>query len=70
MPCAIVLGLISLALFIPLLAAMVRRLHDVGKSGKNLLWYLACVIGGLIPVIMCIGDGQKGPNQYGEDPKE
>ena len=59
-----------IALLIPGLAVWCRRLHDVGKSGKNLLWILACGIGGLIPLIMAIPDGNKGANQYGEDPKE
>lgn len=67
---AAVFGLISLALLVPSLAVWVRRLHDVGKSGKNLLWVLLCGIGGLIPLFMCIGDGNKGANQYGADPKE
>lgn len=66
---AAIFGIISLALLLPSLAAWVRRLHDVGKSGKNLLWVLACGIGGLIPLFMCIGDTKKGVNQYGEDPK-
>ena len=65
----VVWGIIGLVLFIPSLAAMVRRLHDTGKSG-NLCWlYLLCGIGGLIPLLMCIPDGQPQPNQYGESPK-
>lgn len=46
------------------LAAIVRRIHDVGRSGKwfwlgPLGWFL---IFGLIP-------GQKGENDYGPDPR-
>lgn len=67
---AIVLGIINLALFIPSLAAWVRRLHDVGKSGHMLWLLLLCGIGGLIPLFMCIGDSKPGPNQYGPNPKE
>ncbi len=59
----------GLATLIPMLAAMVRRLHDTGKSGHMLWLILVCFIGGLIPLIMCIPDGQPGPNQYGESPK-
>jgi len=59
----------GLATLIPMLAAMVRRLHDTGKSGHMLWLILVCGIGGLIPLIMCIPDGQPGPNQYGESPK-
>ena len=68
--CAIILSVIGLILFIPMLAAWVRRLHDVGKSGHLLWLILLCGIGGLIPLIMCISDGQPGENQYGPNPKE
>ncbi|GAB5401344.1 MAG: DUF805 domain-containing protein [Aureisphaera sp.] len=64
--------LFGLASFIPSIAVAVRRLHDTGKSGW---WYLI----GIIPVVSYIGgivlfvfyciDGDKGPNQYGPDPK-
>lgn len=61
--------LYALATFIPGLAVAVRRLHDTGKSG----WYYLVV---LIPlagpiwllVLMCL-DGDRGPNEYGPDPK-
>jgi uncharacterized membrane protein YhaH (DUF805 family) len=52
----------ELAMFIPLLAAGVRRMHDVDKSG----WYL------LIPIyslVLLFTNGTPGPNQYGFDPK-
>lgn len=51
-----------LAILIPSIAVGVRRMHDVGKSG----WYL------LIPVysfILAVTEGQRGVNDYGEDPK-
>ena len=65
----IIMAVWSLATLIPTLAAMARRLHDTGKSA-NLLWcFLICGIGGLIPLIMCIPDGQPEANQYGESPK-
>lgn len=69
-PCAIILGVIGLILFIPMLAAWVRRLHDVGKSGHWLWLILLCGVGGLVPLIMCISDSQPGENQYGPNPKE
>jgi uncharacterized membrane protein YhaH (DUF805 family) len=52
-----------LGILIPLIAAGVRRLHDVGKSG----WYL------LIPIynlILALTPGQMGANEYGPDPKD
>ncbi|MDO4511666.1 MAG: DUF805 domain-containing protein [Bacteroidales bacterium] len=62
--------ILNLALFIPMLAAWVRRLHDVGKSGHMLWLILVCGVGGIIPLIMCISDSKPGPNQYGPNPKE
>ena len=55
-----------LGLFIPSYAAMVRRLHDTGKSG----WWAALgFIGlGIVPLIMCILEGEPGANKYGEKP--
>lgn len=65
----ILMFIVSVVIFIPQLSAMVRRLHDVGKSG-NILWlYLLCGIGGIIGLILCIPEGKPEPNKYGESPK-
>ncbi len=46
---------------------MVRRLHDMGQTGA---WVLLGFVGlGIVPLIMCIMDGQPGTNQWGPDPK-
>jgi uncharacterized membrane protein YhaH (DUF805 family) len=50
-------------MIVPLIAAGVRRMHDVGKSG----WYL------LIPIyslILLFTAGIAGTNEYGPDPKD
>lgn len=55
-------NLYSLAVLLPSIAVGVRRMHDVGKSG----WFL------LIPIynfILAVTEGEKGENQYGQDPK-
>ncbi len=61
--------LFILAMIIPSLAVVVRRLHDLGKSGW---WYFICFVpfvGGIILfVFMCL-DSQPGPNLYGPNPK-
>jgi uncharacterized membrane protein YhaH (DUF805 family) len=52
----------AFGVLIPSIGVGVRRMHDVGKSG----WYL------LIPIysfILAVTEGEKGANQYGEDPK-
>ncbi len=59
----------ALAIFIPALAVVVRRLHDQDKSGWFILIQFIPYIGGIIMLIfMCI-DGTKGENRYGPDPK-
>ena len=40
---------------LPFLCISVRRLHDVGKSGVLMLWALIPFVGGLIPLILCMG---------------
>ena len=62
---ALFMGIFSLyilAILVPSIAVGVRRMHDVGKSG----WFI------LIPIynlILAATDGNKGPNEYGPDPK-
>ncbi len=62
--------LYTLAFLLPTIAVIVRRLHDIGKSGW---WYLISLIPlvGLIGflVLMCL-DGTRGENKYGLDPKK
>lgn len=58
-----------LACLIPSLAIGARRLHDIGKSGWNLLIGLIPLVGCIILIIWFCQDGQVGPNEYGEDPK-
>jgi len=51
-------------LWIPSLAAAVRRLHDVGKSGWNMLWCFTII--GAIPVVIWLAKmGSAEENQYG-----
>jgi uncharacterized membrane protein YhaH (DUF805 family) len=56
-------------LFIPWLAALVRRLHDSDKSGLWLLIYFL-PFGGLVLLVFMFLDGTEGPNSYGENPKD
>jgi uncharacterized membrane protein YhaH (DUF805 family) len=59
----------ALIVFIPNWAVIVRRLHDVGKSGWLLLIGLTCI--GVIPLfIWSIASGNDGDNQYGPSPRE
>ena len=59
--------IINLVIFLPGLTVSVRRLHDIGKSGKWL--FIMFTIIGIIPLIYWAAvKGDDGENQYGEDP--
>lgn len=58
----------SLAVLLPSLGLLARRLHDTGKSGWWMLLSLT-VIGGLVILYFACIEGTVGPNEYGEDPK-
>lgn len=58
-----------LGVFIPSLAVAVRRLHDTGKSGWFYLVGLIPLIGGIWLFVLFVTEGDKGPNEYGPDPK-
>ncbi len=61
--------LVGLATFIPSLAVLVRRLHDVGKSGWFYFIILIPIIGAIWVFVLLCTDGENGSNQYGADPK-
>lgn len=58
-----------LAVVLPGLAAGVRRLHDVGKSGWWLFISLIPFVGQIWLLVLLATEGQSGQNQYGLDPK-
>ena len=68
-------GIFSLAVIIPSVAVVVRRLHDLGYSGW---WYAGYAVVSQIPyvqwliiigflIVMCI-KGTSGENRFGADP--
>lgn len=63
-------GLYALATLLPGLAAAVRRLHDVGKSGWFILIALIPLIGSIWLLVLLCTDSKPGPNEYGPNPKE
>src|SRR5690606_33876518 len=58
-----------LATLVPTLAVSVRRLHDTNKSGWYYLVSFIPYIGGIWFFVLSVIDGDRGPNQYGPDPK-
>lgn len=61
--------LYGLAVFIPGLAVLVRRLHDVGKSGWFCFIILIPLVGVIWILVLLFTDSQVGPNKYGPNPK-
>ncbi|MBY9066993.1 DUF805 domain-containing protein [Hyphomonas sp. WL0036] len=67
-----ILFLYYLAILIPGIALMVRRLHDVNLSGWIILGALVPILNILVGLglfIVCLIPGTAGPNKYGPDPK-
>lgn len=60
--------LVFFLLLIPSAGVMVRRLHDIGKSGKFAFLYFAPIAGPIIFIIWCCQPSQEGDNQYGPNP--
>jgi uncharacterized membrane protein YhaH (DUF805 family) len=61
--------LYGLALLLPSLAVLVRRLHDIGMSGWWILIALVPFVGGIVLFVFTLLPGNRGPNKYGDDPK-
>lgn len=59
-----------LAVLVPGLAVIVRRLHDVEKSGWYIFISLIPIVGSILLLIKLCSDGTPGENKYGPNPKE
>lgn len=58
----------ALAVLLPSIAVVVRRLHDVDRSGW---WYwisLVPLIGAIVLLVWFCSKGTTGPNRFGHDP--
>lgn len=62
-------GIWVLTTAIPSLAVLVRRFHDIGKSGWNILWCFLPIIGGIIILVYAVTDSDPDTNRYGISPK-
>ena len=62
--------LYAIALFLPTLGVMVRRLHDLDKSGWMMLITLIPIIGSIWMLVLLASEGDSGSNEYGSDPKQ
>ena len=59
-----------LAMFIPGVAVVVRRLHDVGKSGWMYFIVLIPIIGAIWLIVLLFTESQEGENKWGPNPKD
>lgn len=59
---------LALALVLPAWAVGVRRLHDIDKSGWNILFYAIPGVGLILYLFWNTRRGTEGANIYGEDP--
>ena len=59
----------GLVWLLPGLAVAVRRLHDIGKSGWNLLWILLPIVGAIMLIYWYCQDSQPEENKWGANPK-
>ncbi len=58
----------GLAILVPGLAVIVRRLHDIGKSGWMILILFIPFIGVIWAIVLLATKGQPGENKYGPNP--
>lgn len=58
-----------LAVVVPYLAVIFRRLHDTERSGWWILIAFIPLVGVLILLVFLILQGTRGDNRYGPDPK-
>lgn len=66
----IIQSLYMLAVFIPGLAVVWRRLHDIGRSGAWYLIILVPLVGVILLLVWLCKDSQPDANEYGPCPKE
>ena len=70
LPC-VLLGIyiiFSLVILLPGLSLCCRRLHDTGRSG-HWQWLNLVPYGGIVVLVFCCMDSQRGSNQYGPSEK-
>lgn len=65
----ILILIFNLAIIVPSLSVMIRRLHDIGKSGAWFFIAFIPLIGSIVLLVFMCMDSQPGQNQWGPNPK-
>lgn len=60
----------GLAVLVPSLAVLSRRLHDTDKSFWWALIGIIPLVGSIVLIVFACLPGTPGPNKYGADPKQ
>jgi uncharacterized membrane protein YhaH (DUF805 family) len=63
-------AVVSLALLLPTLAVVVRRLHDTDRSGWWILAFLIPIAGFVLWLVFMLSDSRPYPNRFGPSPKQ
>ena len=63
------MAIYGLVILIPCIAMIVRRLHDIGKTGWLILLSLIPGVGAVILFVFEVMDSEKGENKYGASDK-
>lgn len=64
----IISGIVGLALFLPSLGVMVRRLHDTDRSGWWWLIGIIPIVGWIVLIFFLASPGTPGENRFGPPP--
>lgn len=65
----IFVSLYELACIIPSLALLCRRLHDIGKPGAYMFFFMLPAAGWILELVWTFQDSDPGENRYGPNPK-
>ena len=68
LPYGYLYSLVTLVNLLPGLSVLVRRLHDLDKSGWWFWILLVPLIGWIVLLVWFCTKGTTGPNRYGDDP--
>jgi uncharacterized membrane protein YhaH (DUF805 family) len=60
----------ALAVFLPSLSLLIRRLHDTNRSGWWVLIGLVPLAGAIVLFVFSVLDSNPGENRFGPSPKE
>lgn len=65
----ILIAIFNLAIIVPSLSVMIRRLHDIGKSGAWFFIAFVPLVGSIVLLVFMCMDSQPGSNDWGPNPK-